>query len=160
MDKGLTIDHILRATWMNVAKMYNEEAAKKGSSMATGFVLLNIDPEEGTPSTSLGPKMGMEATSLSRTLKTMEAKGLIERKRNPEDGRSVLISLTDFGIQMREYSKGVVLTFDQRVREYIDDEKLDNFIEVASKINDLISNKKIYGSMLETTETTDDKKFK
>ena len=45
--------------------------------MATGFALLSIDPEKGTPSTSLGPKMGMEATSLSRTLKTMEEKGLI-----------------------------------------------------------------------------------
>ena len=59
----------LRAAWISVAKMYNEEAGKKGSTMATGFILLNIDPENGTPSTSLGPKMGMEATSLSRTLK-------------------------------------------------------------------------------------------
>ena len=40
-----------------------------------------IDPKKGTPSTSLGPKMGMEATSLSRTLKTMEIKNLITRKR-------------------------------------------------------------------------------
>ena len=51
--------------------------------MATGFTLLSIDPEKGTPSTALGPKMGMEATSLSRILKTMEEKGLITRKPNP-----------------------------------------------------------------------------
>lgn len=153
MDKDLTIDYILRATWMAVAKMYNEEAAKKGSTMATGFVLLNIDPEDGTPSTSLGPKMGMEATSLSRTLKIMEDKGLIRRKKNPEDGRSVLIYLTDFGVDMREYSKSVVLTFDQKVREHIDQDKLDTFIEVANKINDLISNRKIYNSALADEET-------
>src|SRR5699024_4680000 len=89
--KEKTIDYILRAIWMNISKMYNEEAGKKGSTMATGFALINIDPENGTPSTSLGPKMGMETTSLSRTLKSMENKGLIERKPNPEDGRSVLI---------------------------------------------------------------------
>ncbi len=153
MDKDLTIDYILRATWMAVAKMYNEEAAKKGSTMATGFVLLNIDPEDGTPSTSLGPKMGMEATSLSRTLKIMEDKDLIKRKKNPEDGRSVLIYLTDFGVNMREYSKSVVLTFDQKVREHIDQDKLDTFIEVANKINDLISNRKIYNSALADEET-------
>ncbi|MDR9400183.1 MAG: MarR family transcriptional regulator [Psychroflexus sp.] len=153
MDKDLTIDYILRATWMAVAKMYNEEAAKKGSTMATGFVLLNIDPEDGTPSTSLGPKMGMEATSLSRTLKILEDKGLIKRKKNPEDGRSVLIYLTDFGVDMREYSKSVVLTFDQKVREHIDQDKLDTFIEVANTINDLISNRKIYNSALADEET-------
>ena len=112
-----TIDYVLRATWIAVAKMYNEEAGKKGSTMATGFALLNIDPEEGTPSTSLGPKMGMEATSLSRTLKSMQEKGLIERKRNPEDGRSVLITLTDYGREMRAFSKDVVLQFDDAVKE-------------------------------------------
>ncbi|RRO26359.1 MarR family winged helix-turn-helix transcriptional regulator [Flavobacteriaceae bacterium 14752] len=139
-----TIDYVLRATWIAVAKMYNEEAGKKGSTMATGFVLLNIDPEDGTPSTSLGPKMGMEATSLSRTLKTMEDKNLIERKPNPEDGRSILICLTEFGKEMREYSKEVVLTFDQKVRENISESDLKTFIEVANTIIDMISNRKIY----------------
>ena len=37
---------------MGVTKMYNEEAGKKGSTMATGFALISIDPDEGTPSTS------------------------------------------------------------------------------------------------------------
>ena len=32
--------------------------------MATGFALLNIDAE-GTTSSALGPKLGMESTSLS-----------------------------------------------------------------------------------------------
>jgi MarR family transcriptional regulator, organic hydroperoxide resistance regulator len=95
--KEKTIDYILRTTWLAVNKMYNEEAAKFETTMATGFALLSIDPEHGTPSTSLGPKMGMEATSLSRTLKTMEEKGLIKRKPNPEDGRGVIIHLTEFG---------------------------------------------------------------
>ncbi len=142
--KEKTIDYVLRATWISIAKMYNEEAGKEGSTMATGFALLSIDPEKGTPSTSLGPKMGMEATSLSRTLKTMEEKGLILRKKNPEDGRSVLIHLTDFGKEMREYSKKVVLTFDEAVRREIPQKDLDKFVEVAQKIMDLIHSRKIY----------------
>lgn len=144
--RELTIDYLLRSTWMSVAKMYNEEAGKKGSTMATGFVLLNIDPQNGTPSTSLGPKMGMEATSLSRTLKTMEEKGLIERKKNPDDGRSVLICLTDFGLEMRDFSKEVVIKFDEAVKEKIPKIKLDIFMDVMYTINDLIANKRIYKS--------------
>lgn len=142
--KEKTIDYVLRATWIAVSKMYNEEASKEGSTMATGFALLSIDPEKGTPSTSLGPKMGMEATSLSRTLKAMQDKGLIVRKRNPQDARSVLIHLTDFGKEMREYSKSVVLRFDEAVKEEVSEEDLNTFINVASKIMDLISSKKIY----------------
>jgi DNA-binding MarR family transcriptional regulator len=142
--KEKTIDYVLRATWIAVSKMYNEEAGKAGSTMATGFALLSIDPENGTPSTSLGPKMGMEATSLSRILKTMEEKGLILRKKNPKDGRSVLIYLTEFGQNMREYSKKVVLRFDEAVSETVPTEDLQTFIKVANTIMDLISEKKIY----------------
>lgn len=142
--KDKTIDYVLRTTWLAVNKMYNEEAAQFETTMATGFALLSIDPELGTPSTSLGPKMGMEATSLSRTLKTMEEKGLIVRKPNPEDGRGVIIRLTEFGREKRAYSREKVLTFDEAIRNNIAPEKLQHFYEVADLINNMISNKKIY----------------
>lgn len=142
--KDKTIDYVLRTTWLAVNKMYNEEASKFDTTMATGFALLSIDPENGTPSTSLGPKMGMEATSLSRTLKTMEEKGLIERKPNPEDGRGVLIHLTEFGKEKRDYSRDRVLTFNNAIKSNISIDKLENFYEVAELINNMISNKKIY----------------
>ncbi|WP_282044137.1 MarR family winged helix-turn-helix transcriptional regulator [Winogradskyella flava] len=142
--KDKTIDYVLRTTWLTVNKMYNEEAAKFGTTMATGFALLSIDPEKGTPSTSLGPKMGMEATSLSRTLKAMEEKGLIERKPNPDDGRGVLIHLTDFGKEKRAYSKERVIIFNEAIKSKIPLEKLEHFYEVAEVINNMISNKKIY----------------
>ena len=142
--KDKTIDYILRTTWLSVQKMYNEEAAKFESTMATGFTLLSIDPEKGTPSTALGPKMGMEATSLSRILKTMEKKGLIERHPNPDDGRGVIISLTNFGREKRAYSKEKVLLFNEAIRNNVSEDKLKHFYEVSDVINDLVSNKKIY----------------
>jgi len=138
--KQKTIDHILRNVWMSVSKMYQEEAAKLDSTMATGFTLISIDPEHGSPSTALGPKMGMEATSLSRLLKSMEARELISRKPHPEDGRSVLICLTDFGQQMREYSKEIVLGFDQIVRQKINETELKTFLKVAETIMELSQN--------------------
>lgn len=139
-----TIDYMLRTTWLAVNKMYNEEASKYGSTMATGFTLLSIDPENGTPSTSLGPNMGMEATSLSRILKKMEEQGLIMRKPNPRDGRGVLIHLTSHGKMHRENSKERVLTFNDVIRKAISKEKLSHFYEVTETISELISNKKIY----------------
>ena len=142
--KDLTIDYALRATWQAVARMYNEEAKNFETTMAIGFTLLSIDPKTGTPSTALGPKMGMEATSLSRILKSMEEKGLIKRKPNPSDGRGVLIHLTDFGLEKRKDSKDVVLRFNEVVKQYVSDEKLKNFFEVTETINKLIADKSIY----------------
>jgi DNA-binding MarR family transcriptional regulator len=142
--KDKTIDYILRATWQAVSRMYNEEASKYGATMATGFALLSMDKNIGTPSTSLGPKMGMEATSLTRTLKSMEEKGLIIRKKNPDDGRGVLIYLTQLGKEKRDLSKNTVLNFNDTVKNHITEEKLQHFIEVSETINELIQNKNIF----------------
>lgn len=142
--KDKTIDYVLRATWQAVSRMYNEEASKFDGSMAIGFALLSIDKEEGTPSTYISNRMGMEATSLTRTLKTLEEKGLIIRKKNPEDGRGVLIFLTDYGREMRAQSKETVLKFNEVIKKNISEEKLNHFMEVADVINDLITEKKIF----------------
>lgn len=147
--KDKTIDYILRATWQAVSRMYNEEAAKYGATMATGFALLSLDRDKGSPSTTLGPKMGMEPTSLTRTLKSMEEKGLITRKKNPVDGRGVLIHLTKFGKEKRELSKNTVLRFNEKIREHIPEEKLLHFIEVAETINMLIADKNIFSDIPE-----------
>jgi DNA-binding MarR family transcriptional regulator len=142
--KEKTIDYMLRATWQAVSRMYNEEASKYDGSMAIGFALLSIDKEEGTPSTNISNRMGMEPTSLTRTLKTLEEKGLIIRKKNPNDGRGVLIYLTELGKEKRELSKETVLKFNEVIRKNLTEEKLNHFMEVSETINDLITEKKIF----------------
>jgi DNA-binding MarR family transcriptional regulator len=142
--KEKTIDYVLRTTWLSVQKMYNEEAAKFEATMATAFTLLSIDPKRGTPSTALGPKMGMESTSLSRILKTLEERELIKRGPNPEDGRGVLIHLTELGLIKREESRQRVFTFNNRLKNEIDEEKLNHFYDVSEAILELINDKKIF----------------
>jgi DNA-binding MarR family transcriptional regulator len=142
--KEKTIDYALRATWQAVARMYNEEASKYDASMAVGFALLSIDKEEGTPSSYISNRMGMEPTSLTRTLKTLEDRGLIYREKNPEDGRGVLIFLTEEGKSKRELSKNTVLRFNEVVRHHVTDVQLAHFMQVTELINDLIDEKKIF----------------
>lgn len=137
--KKNTLDSVLRSTWNSVSKMYNREASKFDSTMATGFALLNIDAE-GTPSSALGPKLGMESTSLSRLLNNMEKKKLITRKPNPSDGRGVLIFLTQFGKEKRDYSRSVVLNFNNHIESKLSNQQVKNFLDVAECI--MIESKK------------------
>lgn len=128
-----TIDASLRTTWNAVSKMYNREASKFDSTMAMGFALLNIEAN-GTPSSSLGPKLGMESTSLSRLLKSMENKKMIKRVPNPSDGRSVLIFLTSFGKEKRDDSRSVVLNFNHAIENQLSDIQIKHFFEVTKCI--------------------------
>ena len=142
--RDLTIDYALRATWQAVIKMYNEEAKPYDFTMAMGFTLLSIDPRKGTPSTALGPKMGMESTSLSRILKNIEERGYIQRKPNPKDGRGVLIYLTEVGLEKREATKEVVLRFNEVIQNNVSETDLKGFFNTVESINRLILDRKIY----------------
>tara|TARA_B100001057_G_scaffold487160_1_gene569436 strand:+ start:217 stop:654 length:438 start_codon:yes stop_codon:yes gene_type:complete len=137
--KKNTLDAVLRSTWNSVSKMYNREASKFDSTMAMGFALLNIDAK-GTTSTTLAPRLGMESTSLSRLLNNMEKKKLILRKQNPNDGRSVLIFLTEFGKNKRDDSRSVVLNFNNHVESKLNKQQIKNFLEVTKCI--MIESKK------------------
>ena len=147
--KQETFDSALRSTWQLVSRMYNKEASKFDSTMATGFALLSIDPD-GTPSTTLGPKMGMESTSLSRLLSTMEQRKLIYRTQNPNDGRSILIHLTSFGKEKRDDSKAVVLHFNKKIEDSLNAEKINIFFEVMNCIKENSQNFEHFTTELKT----------
>ena len=81
MRKEETVDHCIKTAWHAISRMYNQQAWKHDITTAIGFVLLNIHSEQGTAATKIAPLMGMEARSLTRTLKTMERYGLVQIKR-------------------------------------------------------------------------------
>lgn len=144
LKKYPTIDLALRTTWNNVVKNYNREAKDYDFSMVMGFALLSIDRKKGTQSTLLGPKMGMEPTSLSRTLKNLEGLQLIERHPNPNDGRSIIIKLTEKGLEARGIVREVVNRFNDTIKEDLGMEKIITFLEVCDRIQYLIENNTIF----------------
>ena len=142
MEQEGTIDYNIRKTWYNITKMYNRTATDYMASMALGMIILNIDITEGTPSTQLGPNMGMEATSLSRSLNKLEDAGVIERKPDPNDKRKSVIHLTALGMDWREVAKGVVIDFNETIQSHFEKEEMDTFFAILKKINKIIDENK------------------
>lgn len=142
MEQEDTIDYNIRKTWYNISKLYNRTASEYMASMALGMVLLNIDIYEGTPSTQLGPNMGMEATSLSRYLIKLEEHKVIERRSDPNDKRKSVIHLTPLGINRREIAKKVVIDFNENVKSHFEKEEMDTFFAILKKINKIIDSTK------------------
>lgn len=140
------IDLNVRTLWQSVRKMYNKEAIKYGVTYGIGFTLLSIDPKKGTPSTLIGPIMGVEANSLSRLLKKMETKKLIKRKTNPDDGRGVIILLTKEGLKKRDITKIKVLKFNRLIKDNITKEELNIFLKTANTIKNLSSENTVFNN--------------
>lgn len=140
MKREETIDYNIKASWHAISRMYNQQAVKEGITTSIGFVLVNIHSEFGTAATKIAPMMGLESRSLTRMLKSMEEKGLIYKKPDPNDKRSVRIFLTEEGHKKKLVSVDTVLKFNNKLYESIDSEKLKVFFEVIGEINEIIDN--------------------
>ncbi len=139
MEKRTTVDFFIRQNWHKYQRLYNQKALEFGVSISVGYVLLMIE-KEGTPSTQLGPKMGMESTSLSRTLKSMENDGLIYRKIDKKDKRKVHVFLTELGVEKRRIARDVVIGFDDKLIATILPSELKMYFDVMQKIDDFVEN--------------------
>ncbi len=138
MKKEKTVDFHIKWGWHAISRMYNAYAARFDITMAIGYVLLNIDLEEGTPATKIGPLLGMEPRSLVRMLKSLEERGLIRREVDGSDKRFVRIYLTDEGKAKREMAREGVIQFNNMIRERIPLDKLVTFFEVMKDINRIV----------------------
>lgn len=137
MKSEETIDFHIRWAWYNISRMYNIKAGEFGGSMAIGYTLLNID-KQGTPSTKLAPKMGMEPRSLTRMIKQLDESGLIKKQSDKNDKRLVKIFLTEKGKQVRSKARDVVISFNNEIQDQIDAKELATCLSVLNKVNDLI----------------------
>lgn len=135
MKKEETVDYVIKTAWHAIYRMYNQTAVKNDITTSIGFVLLNIDSSEGAPATKIAPLIGLESRSLTRMLKSMEEKGLIEKRPDLSDKRSVRIFLTPLGKEKKEGARQVVKAFNYLVQDVVPEEKLKIFFEVIHHIN-------------------------
>ncbi|QDH78453.1 MarR family transcriptional regulator [Echinicola soli] len=133
-----TVDFHIKTAWHAISRMYNQKAVEEGFTTSIGFVLININSHEGTPATKIAPLMGLESRSLTRILKTMEEKGLICRRPDPSDKRSVRIFLTPEGKRKKERSIETIQEFNHAIREIVNKREMDTFFRVFQKINQVI----------------------
>ena len=138
MKREETVDFHIKSSWHAINRMYNQKAVQEGFTTSIGFVLININSKEGTPATKIAPLMGLEARSLTRMLKTMEEKGLIVKKPDLLDKRSVRIFLTDEGKRKKEISVVTIKDFNEKVINAVGKEELERFYAVFGKINKVI----------------------
>ena len=132
-----TIDFHVRFAWAGIARQYGQLAASRGTTMAMGQALLNID-RGGTPSTQLGPRMGMEKTSLSRLLNNLETQGMIERRADDGDRRIVRVHLTAIGKKERDRARNAVRSFNTWIAEQLGNDRTNRLLDDLQRLNDLI----------------------
>ncbi|KRE38822.1 MarR family transcriptional regulator [Janibacter sp. Soil728] len=76
---------------------YREALAEIGLTYTQYVTLLALWEQDGRTVSELGTTLRLDSGTLSPLLKRMAANGLVERRREGKDGRTVTIHLTDAG---------------------------------------------------------------
>ena len=136
-SKKHIIDFRIRWAWHGISRLYNDLAKNHDATTSTAYTLLNIE-KQGILSTQLGPKMGMESRSLTRTLKSLVDRKLIRKKNDVQDKRKVHLYLTNKGLRYRKIASKNVKIFNECVFKKINKEELTTFYKVMDAIDSSI----------------------
>ncbi|AKH42496.1 DNA-binding MarR family transcriptional regulator [Altererythrobacter atlanticus] len=84
-----------------VTRLYGPVLADLGLTYPQYLVMLVLWEEDGQTVGALGKRLYLDSGTLTPLLKRMEGRGLIERGRDPDDERRVLVTLTEAGRALR-----------------------------------------------------------
>lgn len=130
---------LIKNTWQKLSRYYNHRFAAYELSVPKALLILEISPDKGENPTSLANKLDLENSSMTGLLDRLEKRRLIERRRDPNDRRGILIYLTPEGCQARERIKTLVDELDRKLQETIPVEDVKTFRRVSSIINKTLS---------------------
>ncbi len=106
MNHPLKIDQLLCFSVYSVnhaiARLYRPLLTPLGLTYPQYLVLVALWDRDGRRVTELGADLELDTNTLTPLLKRMEAAELVTRQRNPEDERSLIVSLTDKGRALQD----------------------------------------------------------
>ncbi len=100
------------------------------------YLVLLVLWEENTQSVKqIGEKLFLESNTLTPLLKRLEQKQIIVRQRSKNDERTVLISLTEIGVKLKEKASHIPSEIANTLQNFdVNDEQIQNFKHTLLKL--------------------------
>ena len=107
----------LAVTAKLVAHEFNAALVRAGGSVPTWLVLnaLQVGGDWGTQQ-RIARALGIEGATLTRHLDTLEAAGLVIRRRDESDRRAIRVDVTEAGSALHTQLLAAARAFDKRLR--------------------------------------------
>ena len=90
-----------------IIKLYRPHLKELGLTYTQYITMLVLWERPVISAKDLGSALYLDSGTLTPLLKKLEQLGLVERRRSPEDERSLLVSLTQKGRDMKEAARAI-----------------------------------------------------
>ena len=105
------------------------EASCCGITLSQCHTLVEVGRAQRLSLNELSEVLGLDKSTMSRTIENMVSSGLVERETDTKDRRYVQIKLTDKGVLAYEEMENNMESFFENVIESIPEEKRDQVVE-------------------------------
>lgn len=112
---GLQLTQASRA----VSRAFDDALAAAGGSLPVWLVLISLKSRSLASQRELAEVMGIREATLTHHLTSMEASGLISRRRDAANRRIQVVELTEAGEEMFGRLASVAQSFDKKLRRGI-----------------------------------------
>ncbi len=112
MPIGLRLSRVARS----VSRAFDGALAEAGGSLPVWLVLISLKSKPLASQRELADAVGIREATLTHHLNTMDAQGLITRRRDPANRRVHVVKMTEQGEAAFGRLRGAAMEFDQRLR--------------------------------------------
>jgi MarR family transcriptional regulator, organic hydroperoxide resistance regulator len=97
----------LHSASLAMTKVYKPHLDRLGVTYPQYLALLVLWERDGITVSDIGERLFLDSGTLTPLLKRLEAQGLVDRSRDPQDERRVVIRLTEAGRALKEQAAGI-----------------------------------------------------
>lgn len=130
---ALTIDRLMRRIHAELHPQAAEFDTHNVGPLG-GMLLLTIADSEPIDVQTVTRALGRDKSQISRLIKKTEEQGLIHREKNADDGRSVVLTLTDDGRRQLEKIQAALTSTIEDILKPLDASERDVFRQLLSKV--------------------------
>jgi DNA-binding MarR family transcriptional regulator len=97
--------------------------------ISEAHALMELTRDIGLSQQVLGARLGLEKSTVSRLVQQLAARGWVERRRSDEDGRVMLLSLTEDGYRAADRLAEARAIFFARILDRVPEERRRQILE-------------------------------
>jgi DNA-binding MarR family transcriptional regulator len=125
---------VMRIAQLTAFENFFEELGRTEIRISEFTVLIAIAENPGIRQGVIADVLKIKWSNMTKVVRALEDRGLVERHVPPNDRRSVVLRVTDKGREQIERSAGAMYSSDRRALSMLDDAEHAQFLALSRKI--------------------------
>jgi DNA-binding MarR family transcriptional regulator len=130
----LSVGFTISTTGYALARRFRELLAPLGLEPREFALLRNVAASEGVTQQAIGQRMGVAASRMVAFVDSLEERGLIERRQNPEDRRARALYVTPTGRELLGRAFAIAVEHEQRLTSDLSPAEREQLLDLLSRV--------------------------